>query len=176
MVRVSITGTPGVGKHSIARRVALKTRLDVVDLNPLAQDNGLILEGEPDIEGLRELVNDRKNCIFVSHYAELVAADIVIVVRCEPEELVRRLGERGYEIGKIKENVECECLDFSLQKALQNCQKVGEVDNTVDLDGSVEIVAGMIGGSIPLEHGKIDYSEYVDKVGDLIQEVICEKK
>jgi len=172
-MRVSITGTPGTGKHSIARRVSLKTHFDVVDLNVLARDEGLVVDGEPDIEGIKEKVGKRKNCLFVSHYAELVPADVVIVVRCEPRELIRRLGERGYTIGKIKENVECECLDFSLQKALENCDRVGEVDNTKGVDASAEKVVGMISGTTPLEYGKNDYSEYADRVGDLIQEVLA---
>ena len=168
-MRVSITGTPGVGKHSIARRVAAKMHIDVVDLSTVARKEGLILEGEPDIEGLKKLLEGRKNCIFVSHYAELVPADLVIVVRCEPKELVRRLGGRGYSIQKIMENVECECLDFSLVKANENCERVGEVDNSGDLEESVEKAVGMINGTIELEYGKVDYSECVDKIGEIIK-------
>lgn len=178
-MRVSITGTPGTGKHSIARRVSKKLHMAMVDLGPFARENGLTIPAPEDqtndvtsMEDVRALVKGFKDCVFVSNWAELIPNELCIVVRCHPVELIRRLTDRNYPIRKIQENVEAECLDYCLISALDSCEevKVAEIDNTTGLDQSAEVVAKIIGGSLPTEHGKIDFSEFSDRVGELIQE------
>jgi len=176
-MRISISGTPGTGKHSIARRVSHRLRLTLVDLGPFAKKNGLTVPDPErytnrvtDMAKVVELMDDFKDCIFVSNWAELIPNDLCIVVRCHPAELVRRLSNRNYPLSKIQENVEAECLDYCLISALDGCEKVGEIDNTRDLELSADIAASLVRGSREPEHGKLDYSEYVDRVSELIQE------
>jgi len=178
-MRVSITGTPGTGKHSIARRVANKLHMALVDLGPFAKENGLTTPAPEDhtndvtdIEAVRDLVDGFKDCLFVSNWAELIPNELCIVVRCKPDVLVKRLTDRNYPIRKIKDNVEAECLDYCLISAVDNCEKVAEINNTEDLDVNAEKVAAIIRGEIEPEHGKIDFSEFVDRVDQLIQESI----
>ena len=180
-MRVSITGTPGTGKHSIVRRVYHKLHMPVVDLGPFAKDNGLTVPDPgrytnevSDMEAVRELVKGFKGSLFVSNWAELIPNELCFVVRCHPLELVKRLADRNYPIAKIQENVEAECLDYCLISALENCEKgnVAEIDNTKGLDANAAKAASIIMGEIGPEYGKVDYSEYADKIGELIHDAV----
>lgn len=179
MVRISITGTPGTGKHSIARRVSKRLHMALVDLGPFARENGLTVP-DPDrytnevtnMDAVKEITNGFKDCLLVSNWAELIPNELCFVTRCHPLALVKRLTDRDYPFTKVRENVEAECLDYCLISALDNCGKVAEIDNTKDLDMNAQRVADIILGKAEPEHGKIDYSEYVDRIGELIQESI----
>ena len=174
-MRISITGTPGSGKHSIARQVAEKLKFELIDLGTFAKEQGFIIPDEKrhtlevNVPKIRELLMDKKDVIFVSNYAELIPADLVLVIRCHPKELARRLVERDYSIDKIKENLEVECLDYCLQEALSHHQVVGEVDNTENLDESVQMAIDIIDGKRKAEYGTANFLEYVDKLDELIE-------
>ena len=127
-----------------------------------------------DMGKVRELVSGFKDALFVSNWAELVPNELCVVVRCHPVELIKRLSDRNYPITKIQENVEAECLDYCLISAVENCEeeKVAEIDNTKGLDINSDRVAGIIKGELEPEHGKTDFSEFVDKVPELIRDSV----
>jgi adenylate kinase len=144
---IVISGTPGVGKTSVALRVAELLDLKYVNLSDLAVEKGFILykDSERDTfvvdednirKALRKLSSSSNKGILVdSHYGEIVDDEItdkVIVLRLNPLLLLDRLRKRGYPRKKIKENAEAELLGTCTYNALAShpADKVCEVDVT----------------------------------------------
>lgn len=135
-MRVAITGTPGTGKTSATE--LLDTDLDVLHLNDIIERKGLYTERDTerdslvvDLESLREYVGDREGVI-ESHLAHHLPVGRVVVLRCEPDELERRLLERGESEAKAEENAESEALDLILSEAVteHGLEKMYEIDTT----------------------------------------------
>ena len=135
-MRVAITGTPGTGKTSATE--LLDTDLGVLHLNDIIEREGLYTERDTerdslvvDLESLREYVGDREG-IIESHLAHHLPVGRVVVLRCEPDELERRLLERGESEAKAEENAESEALDLILSEAVteHGLEKMYEIDTT----------------------------------------------
>ena len=118
MTAIFITGTPCVGKTTLASR--LNGRL--IKINDLAISHDFVLGIDEnkgykviDIEKLSSYVDElTKDCeellIFEGHLSHLCdGADKVIVLRVRPEILEKRLAERDYSQSKIRENKPLEC-------------------------------------------------------------------
>ena len=138
MVIVAITGTPGTGKDTISGIVAKRLGWNLVDLNKLAKQKGLIKGFDKkrnceivDISGLKkEIKKIRGNAIIQSHYSHELNSDLVIVLRTEPKELKKRLEKRGWLKEKIEENLEAEIMEVCNSEALQKTKDVFEVSTS----------------------------------------------
>lgn len=138
MVRVALTGTPGVGKTSLAK-VAAAHGWRVVDVKAWARQAGCVAghdaEDEADaidIEALAAKVpaDDGSKVLYEGHLSHLLGLDLVWVVRCDPRVLRARLAARGYKPAKVVENLEAEALDIILQEALDAGAPVLQRDGT----------------------------------------------
>lgn len=115
-----LTGTPGTGKKTIAPMVARKIGLPCVSLRDLAVSSGQMRkdarDAEIDTAALgRYLVKQVGGpALIYGHLLPYVARarDLqrVVVLRCEPKALKRRLLARGYQADKVVENVEAELI------------------------------------------------------------------
>ena len=109
---VAVTGTPGTGKTSACDVLARRGYV-VVDLDDVARRGGFVVgrdEGrgsdEVDVDALRENLRVPAKIAFLrSHYAHRMAADLVVVLRCAPFVLRKRLEARGWPPAKVRENV-----------------------------------------------------------------------
>ena len=124
-MRIALTGTPGVGKTSLAEYVSRELGFTHIDVSQIALEMGAVSEQDEDssvvdTDILSKKLKDMDNIIIDSHFAEMFDVDIVFVLRCEPKILYNRLKERGYSQEKIKENVEAEILDYCLISALEH--------------------------------------------------------
>ncbi len=162
-----ITGTPGTGKTAVAaeleRRGHRVVRLTetvrpyiieedcarqtlVVDVDRWAE------EFEP-VDGIVE-----------GHLAHLLSCDRVIVLRCRPDVLRRRLLPRNYPSEKAAENVEAEALDVILIETLEEHpdEHVLEVDTTgLSVAGCADRIERFIRGELPPSYGSIDWTCYL---------------
>jgi adenylate kinase len=69
-----------------------------------------------------------RDCILVdSHLSHDVGASVIVVLRCRPDVLGKRLKKRGWPIAKIRENVEAERIGVISSEAKG---KVFEIDTT----------------------------------------------
>ena len=103
---IVITGNPGVGKHTIAEKIAQRLELSIIDINKIARDSGLFEENEDvndvDTEKLKKILAQRisKNSLIVGHLAPYVLeknqVKIMIVLRRSPYELIRVYKNRKY--------------------------------------------------------------------------------
>ncbi len=175
-MKIAITGTPGTGKHTLAKEIGRKAGLTVVDIGKIAKEKKFGRQDQKrnvwiaDIKKLKKETRKMRNSILVSSYSELMPNDLVIVVRCHPRLLAKRLKKRGYPKEKILENLECECLDYCLISALEHNskKKVYEVDNSKSLRKSTREAVRIIKTKPNPKIGRYDYSEYADKLEKLV--------
>ena len=138
MVRVALTGTPGVGKTSLAK-VAARHGWRVVDVKAWAKEMGCVAGYDEeddavaiDVEALAAKVpaDDGSKVLYEGHLSHLLGLDEAWVVRCDPAKLRGRLEARGYTPSKVEENLEAEALDVILQEALDQDGFVIQRDGT----------------------------------------------
>ncbi len=168
-MRVAITGTPGTGKTTASEH--LETDLDVIALNDLIREEGLTTGTDEerdslvaDLERIAERFADRDDVVVESHLAHHLDVDRVVVLRCEPGTLKRRLLDRGESGPKAAENAEAEAIDVILSEAVDRhgLGSVYEIDTTELRSEAVadEIEAVLEGESEP-SAGTVDFTGYL---------------
>ena len=149
---LAISGTPGTGKTSVAeilvknlnagiRKTSERYRL--VKLNDLAKKAGAqvgydtkrhsTIVGITKLKAaLKKLTEKHTNIVMEGHFAHLLPADLVVILRCEPRELEKRLKGKYDWPTKITENAEAELMSIITEEAMM-MHKIGtvfEVDTT----------------------------------------------
>ena len=168
-MRVAVSGTPGTGKTTATE--LLETDLDVLHLNDLIEREGLYTEVDEardskvvDLEAVRDWLEGEDDVLVESHLAHLLDVDRVVVLRCAPEELERRLTGRGEPAKKAEENSESEALDVILSEAvsIHGEQSVYEIDTTDrgPEDVADEIEAAIAGDRDP-SAGDVNFTDYL---------------
>ena len=162
-----ITGTPGTGKTSIAGELAgrgyrVVHLRDTVDPYVLERDDArdtLVIDEElwaaefAPVEGIVE-----------GQLAHLLPCDRVVILRCRPDVLEKRLTLRDYPPAKIRENVEAEALDVILIETLEehHGSQIYELDTTdKDIRECADLIERFIKGELPAWFGSIDWSAYL---------------
>ena len=117
---IVITGTPGVGKHTIADIISKKLNLTLLDITQVARDSSYIEHnsgiGEIDVEKLGNFIEEKisEDNLVVGHLAPYVVSKknvkCIIVLRRNPYDLVKVYKERRYSEKKIKQNAGSEVL------------------------------------------------------------------
>ncbi|WP_135535307.1 adenylate kinase family protein [Halostella pelagica] len=168
-MRVAVTGTPGTGKTTATDR--LDADLDVVHLNEVVREEGLYDEVDEerdsvvaDLDSVAERVSDRDEVVFDSHLSHHLDVDRVVVLRCHPEALERRLRERGETDAKAEENAESEALDVILAEAVDahGPESVYEIDTTDrDPDAVARDISAAIAGEREPSAGTVSFIEYL---------------
>ncbi len=175
---VSLTGTPGTGKTSVAGHMA-GIGWHTIELTELARREGAVVgrdetrqTDEVDVALLLDAVakevtslTTARNILLVSHLSHLMTCDQVIVLRTSPRILRQRLEARGWSESKVRENLEAEAVGVILVEAmeLEPAVPVLEADTTSegpDVTAN-RIVNALDGEGTDLEAGRIDWSEEV---------------
>lgn len=133
---VALTGTPGVGKTTIAK-LAAEAGWKVIDVKQWAKDADCVVDYDEDdqavvidIDALAEQMPKGDRILFEGHLSHLLPVDAAWVIRCDPAVLGPRLMARGYSPAKVVENLEAEALDLILQEALDSVPVVIQRDGT----------------------------------------------
>lgn len=144
---IALTGTPGTGKSKVAR-ILRKRGFVVIGLNSEIRRRKLysaydrkrktyVADMKKAEKFLRtELKSGKyknKTIIIDSHISHLLPPNIigfVVVLRCNPEVLEKRLGKRGWNAEKVRENAEAEIIGLIEYEARKKHGKVFAVDST----------------------------------------------
>lgn len=134
---VALTGTPGTGKSAVAS--ALAPTLRSIEIADLARARGTARSVRGgiavDLERLRRQLRGPTSLtgldLVVGHLAHLLPLRDVVVLRCHPEELERRLrrARRGRPAER-HENGIAEATDVILLEARGPGRRVWEIDTT----------------------------------------------
>lgn len=170
---VVITGSPGVGKHSISKKIAESLQCPIVDVNEIAASSGLAgSDGAVDTDILGGIMECKSGVsVTVGHLAPYVLnpdhVKIVIILRRSPYELVDVYHSRGYDEEKIRDNAGSEILGtiaaYSYDKFGGKACEIDTTESSVDETAFVAMSA--ISGDVP--QAKIDWLEQVARKGDL---------
>jgi adenylate kinase len=162
--RVAITGTPGTGKSSVAR--GLPASWQAVEVGDLAVRLGAgtrrasdVLVDLPKLGRALRRSSMGERLVLVGHLAHLLPVREVVVLRCDPRELGRRLGasRRGSPSDR-QENVAAEATDVILLEAIRPGRRIWEVDTTGRRPPDVaREVASLLRRRPPSRYGSIDW-------------------
>ncbi len=144
MVRLVITGTPGVGKTTVAMELSKTYNAPVVDINEIIRP---VLKWDPELQTnfvinevkARELISENLGGVG-SYIIDTIAINLIdkslidwcIVLRLDPRQVMNRLLRRNWPRCKIIENVLAEVVGSSLSLAIDvfGRDRVIEVDTT----------------------------------------------
>ncbi len=171
-VIIAVTGTPGVGKTTVSKLLARELGHEYVNIKDYALEKGLgEMRGdelELDVDELaRSFERDfaGRDVVVDGHLSHFLNADIVVVLRAHPGLIGERLKERGYPREKVGENVEAELVDVILVEAIEENDRVIEVDTTgKDPDEVVGEILELIERGITKRVGIVDWSGVYDEV------------
>ena len=149
---IVITGSPGVGKHTIAKEIERTWKIsELIDINKIAIDAGLVEQGQDaldvDVNKLKKhlepIVSDiprlhwmGRTGLVVGHLAPYVldgkSFNPCIVLRKNPYKLLDIYKKRGYTEKKMKDNLGSEILGIITNDAIKNFgqEKTFQVDTT----------------------------------------------
>lgn len=127
---ILLTGTPGVGKSSIAKKVSERTGMRWFDISKLAIEKKMVEEYDENLSC--PIINEARvikflkpkvkkgGCILDFYSPDMFPEewiDVVFVIQTENKILYDRLTERGYEADKLTNNMEYELYGIALEEA-----------------------------------------------------------
>lgn len=189
-----ITGTPGVGKHTVAE--SLSNFLDnasILDINKIIFSENLLTISSHDAEGL-DVDTDRtrdhfslilsegksQNSIIVGHLAPYVIdsklVDLVIILRRSPYELKKIYDERSYSPSKTKDNMSAEILgiiSYDSSKIFE-FSKLSELINSINIlpSLSAQKIITMISNEKLRSFGEVDWLSLVQNDPDMLEYLV----
>ena len=174
---IVITGNPGVGKHTITKKISEILNFPIFDINIVAKDLGLFEKNEStndvDTQKLAKILGERKlnEKIVVGHLAPYVLeknqVKIIIILRRNPYDLELVYKERGYSETKIKENTGSEILGIITHDTIKKFEeKAFQIDVS---EKNIQKVVEKILEIISKKEGneEVDWLNLVTKNNDL---------
>jgi len=174
-MRIVVTGTPGVGKHTIAKLLANRLNTKIIDINSLVFKHNAIIDKDyahiVDIEKMKSIIKEELNddCIIVGHLAHHIVEndkiDNVIVLRRSPYELENVYKERNYSKDKSKDNIISEIIGIISYECMQKFTNVLEIDCT---NKSPEVIINEIIANLDKKKiNTVDWLELIASKNDI---------
>ena len=174
---IAITGNPGVGKHTVTKKISEILNFSIIDINIIAKDVGLFEKNENtndvDTQKLTKILGERKlnEKIVVGHLAPYVLeknqVKVIIILRRNPYDLESVYKKRGYSEIKIKENAGSEILGIITHDTIKKFEeKAFQIDvSKKNIQEVVEKILEVISRKEGNE--EVDWLNIVTKNNDL---------
>ena len=175
---IFISGTPCVGKTTLASELSKRLGANLVKINELAINNNLVL-GIDNKKGYKIIDIDKldvvlgkiidkldsdKLLIVEGHLSHLCSgADKIIILRVHPTILEKKLASRDYSESKIRENLEAEALDVCGVEAYETYDEdVCEINvSNLAIDEIINHVVDVIFDKKDFPFGEIDFLDWL---------------
>jgi len=182
---ILVTGTPCVGKTSVARLLTSKLDALYINLTELATHENLISGKDEERDSIivdenrmrrkiREIIEgcDQNDIVIDGHYAVSVVpkkfVTYVFVLRRDPVELRKFMEQCGFSGRKLWENLASEILDVCLVDALNvhGKEKVCELDVTgKSVEEVISEILDVLGGHKECHVGVVDWLGKLESEG-----------
>jgi len=177
---IVVTGTPGSGKTTLSKSLARQIHANYLSLTKLVVDKRL--HAGVDQQRLTRVVDlDRTRAwlrrslretqvvtVIDTHIPDAVPRECVrkvIVTRCHPTVLERRLRKKGWRTTKVRENVLAEILDscYVISREYHGASKTVQVDNSQDgVRKAVNECKALLKGKSPVKR-RFDWITVLDR-------------
>lgn len=145
MKTIIVTGVPCTGKTTLAKNIAKLLKFKYIDVNKIIAKYNLtsgydtkrkskIVDTKKLSNILIKLIKSSKKRLIIdshlSHYLPRNYVGLCIVTVCELKTLRKRLKNRGYNVNKVRENLDAEIFDICLQEAIENKHNIIVIDTS----------------------------------------------
>jgi adenylate kinase len=176
-VSIVITGNPGVGKHTVAKKLG-KLGFTILDLNQVVIQKRIFEKKGPtldvDVVKLTKVIKKmlKSNTLVIGHLAPYVVprkqVKFAIVLRKNPYKLIPIYKKRNYSKKKLIENVGSEILGITTYDTIKSfgANKVYQLDTTnLSIKKTVNKIKLIF--KKRFKDDKVDWLELVAKNNDL---------
>lgn len=166
MKNIIISGTPGCGKTSVAQEISNLIDAKMISLNELAISDNFSFEYNKErntyivdfeiflpyvINRIEEIKKENPPYLIIeSHFSDIIPEkfiDYAFILRCDPDELFKRLEKKKFDIKKITENIHAEilgnCVNYFIQKEMK--VPIFEIDTTnINIEKVAKIILDIV--------------------------------
>ena len=174
-----ITGTPGVGKHTIAKNLSHVLNYKIIDINKIIlqskiyEENNLEHTLDVDVSLLAELLKKEslEKSIIIGHLAPYVLdpnkIGRIIIIRRNPYELISIYQHRKYVSKKIFDNLGAEVLGIITYDSITKfgSKKICQIINSGKIDQIIKKIIKCSKGKMKLDN--IDWLPLIANNNDL---------
>jgi adenylate kinase len=188
-LKIILSGTPGVGKHTIATMLSsLFNKVTIVDINKIILSEDLLIpsqRGNHDVDIQKSLdfltlllsKKEYQDSIIVGHLAPYVIdpllVDLAVILRRSPYELRKIYEDRSYSQSKISDNIVAEILGIISYDALKNFEfsKLSELEIATSVlpSLSAQKIVNMYMDKTQRSFGNIDWLPLVQNDPDMLK-------
>jgi adenylate kinase len=188
-LKIILSGTPGVGKHTIATILSsLFDKVPIVDINKIILSENLLISPhrknhDVDIQKSFDFLTlllskkEYQDSIIVGHLAPYVIdpmlVDLVVILRRSPYELRKIYEDRSYSQTKISDNMVAEILGIISYDSLKNFEfsKLSELEIATSIlpSLSAQKIVDMYGDRKQRVFGNIDWLPLIQNDPDMLK-------